>query len=66
MSSEEKQRWAEREDACTLFTCSVEPHFDSFVATLDPEYQGYLGKDVRTRHFHEVTYLLVELYSSED
>lgn len=54
MSSEEKQRWTEREDACILFTCSVEPHFDAFTATLDPEYQGCLGEEVSTLHFHEM------------
>lgn len=53
MRSEEKQRWAEREKACTIFTCSVVPQFDSFTATLDPEYQGCLGEAVSTLHFYE-------------
>ena len=43
MSSAERQQWDDREKACTMFTCSVEPQFDSFTAVINSDYADFFS-----------------------
>ena len=54
MSSAERQQWDDREKACTMFTCSVEPQFDSFTAVINSDYADFFDNTVNTLHFHEI------------
>ena len=54
MSSAERQQWEDRENACTMFTCSVEPQFDSFTAVVNSDYTDFFDNTVNTLHFHEI------------
>lgn len=54
MNLEERQKWQNKEKACTIFSCSVEPQFDSFVATIYPDYEGILGNNIKVLHFSAV------------
>ena len=50
----ERQHWEAREKACTMFTCSVEPQFDSFTAVINSDYADFFDNTVNTLHFHEI------------
>ena len=54
MSSSERQQWEDRENACTMFTCSVEPQFNSFTAVVNSDYTDFFDNTVNTLHFHEI------------
>ena len=54
MSLAERQQWDDREKACTMFTCSVEPQFDSFTAVINSDYADFFDNTVNTLHFHEI------------
>ena len=54
MSSTERQQWDDRDKACTMFTCSVEPQFDSFTAIVNSDYADFFDNTVNTLHFREI------------